>query len=254
MSTHWDNFHFSPQSFLGWALQSGWRPGVLPVGVIYTFQPGVRRYLEEHPDRFAPNQDLTVSNAAMYMTVDEGAPVMIGSLNPGGASLATQLEHLRFLGDNTRYVAVVGTAGGLVAGHHLADTVVVEAALRDEAISDRYLPAARTVNADPEFTAALLTTLGSPKPPVKTWTVAVPYRQTHEDLLAARSDGAEVVEMEIATLFAVAEALEMQAAAAVVISDVSNADGWTSDWSDTGAPTNAAVEAVISTMRALSES
>lgn len=42
-----------------------------------------------------------------------------------------------------------------------------------------------------------------------------------------------MVEMEIATLFAAAQALGYRATAAVVISDRSRAEGWEVDWSDT---------------------
>lgn len=248
---HWDDFHYSPEAFLGWALKSGWRPGLMPIGVIYTFQPGVRRYLEEHPERFSPNADLTVSNASMFMTADEAAPVLVACLSPGAASLATQLEHLRFLGNETRFAAIVGTAGALVSGHNIADTLVIDSALRDDLISDRYLAPGRIVEGDRAFSATLAERLELDTEPARTWTVPVPYRQTPAELAAAKHDGACTVEMEIATLFAVAEALDYRATAAVIISDVSNADGWHSDWSETAGPTNAALEATISSMREL---
>ena len=248
---HWEDFHYSPEAFLGWALKSGWRPGAMPIGVIYTFQPGARQYLVDHPERFSPNRDLTVSNSSMFITADDNAPILIASLSPGAASLATQLEHLRFLGNETRFAAIVGTAGALAPGHHIGDTLVVNSAVRDDLISDRYLAPGRIVEGDRPFGDTLAANLGLDTQPVRTWTVAVPYRQTNAELDAAKHDRASTVEMEIATLFAVAQSLDYRSTAAVIISDVSNVDGWHSDWSETAGPTNTALDAVITSMRQL---
>ena len=53
---------YTPGDFLGWALASGWKPGVLPVGVIYTFQSPVAGAIAGQTDRFVVNTDLTVAN------------------------------------------------------------------------------------------------------------------------------------------------------------------------------------------------
>ncbi len=245
MSTPWDDFHYTPQHFLGWALSSGWRPSALPVGVVHTFQASVARYLESAPDRFAPNAELTIANARTFMTTGQEPPVLIACLNPGAASAATQLEHLRFLGDTTRYVSVVGTAGALVPGYQFGDAAVVESALRDELLSDRYLPPARIVDGSAALSGALVESLGGDVQRVRTWSVALPYRQTAAELAVARADGAETVEMEIATIFAAAAALDMQASGIVVVSDMARVEDWEVDWSDVSEPLNRAVEGAI---------
>lgn len=83
-------FIYSPEDFLGWALRSGWNPNVLPVGVIYAFQAPVTQAIAGQTDRFVENTDLTVSNARMFMTIDDGAPVLVARLNPGSASMVTR--------------------------------------------------------------------------------------------------------------------------------------------------------------------
>lgn len=247
-------FIYTPSNLLGWALSQGWRPGVLPVGVIYTFQAPLAAALSQRTDLFAENTDLTVSNARMLMTMDDGLPVLVACLNPGAASMATQLEHLRFLGNTTSFAAIVGTAGALTADYRIGQTVIVESALRTDAISDRYLPAAPVVSASERFVDALRAACDGEPPTVRTWTVPVPYRSTEEDLRNARDGGADVVEMEIATLFAVAQSLSIDAAATVVISDVSRVEDWEVDWSDTNAPSVAAVLATIEAIRNLAVS
>lgn len=116
------------------ALDMGWKPGVLPIGVVFTFQPAAAQMAQNQPDRFIENTDLTVSNARMFMTCDDGPPVLVAALNPGGASMATQLEHLRFLGSPTRYAAIVGTAGAMVEGFSFGDVAVVASRARTNSI------------------------------------------------------------------------------------------------------------------------
>lgn len=243
-------FVYTPSDFLGWALRSGWQPAQLPVGVVYTFQAPVARRVAEQTDRFVENTDLTVSNARMYMTDDGGPPVLLACLNPGAAAMVTQLEHLRLLAGEAPLAAViVGTAGAIAGPHLIADTVVVGSALRTDHISDSYLPPAPVVDADPGLTDALTRRLGE-RPVTRSWTVTVPYRSTHDDLVAARAGGAEVVEMEAASLFAAGAALDIATAAAVVISDVTRHDEPVDvDWSDTLEPTMVAVDAAIEAIR-----
>ncbi len=57
--------------------------------------------------------------------------------------------------------------------------------------------------------------------------------------------------MEIATLFAAAKALDMRATAAVVVSDVSRAEGWESNWADTAGLIQQTVLDAIDSIRSL---
>jgi len=248
------DFYHGAKDFLGWALKSGWKPAILPVGVVYTFQSTVARSISEDTSRFVENADLTVSNGRTYMTSDSGAPVLIACLNPGAAAMATQLDHLRFLsGTDSLSAAIVGTAGAIAGSHAIGDTVIVNSALATDGVSRAYMPGADVVTADPVLSERLRAALLDP-PIVRSWTVSVPYRSTRGDLEAARSAGAEVVEMEIAALFAAGHALDVACAAAVVVSDVSKVDEPTTvDWSDTLAPTLRALDAAIAAIRADSE-
>jgi AMP nucleosidase len=246
------DFVYSSEDFLGWALTSGWRPHVLPVGVVFTFQTPVTRALSEQTDRFAENSDLTVSNASMFMTTDDGRPVVVACLNPGAASMVTQMEHLRLLsGDDPLAAVIVGTAGAIAGHHRTGDTVIVGSALRTDGISDDYLPPSPTVSADCDLTERLSTRIVGATV-ARSWTVRVPYRSTRSDLLAAREGGAEVVEMETASLFAAGQALNVRTAAVVIVSDVHMVDEPVSvDWSDTLAPTLRALDSAIGVIRSL---
>ena len=252
MDANADRFIYTAGDFLGWALKSGWTPSVLPGGVVYTFQSPVARALAEQPDRFAENTELTVSNARMFMTGGTERPVLIACLNPGGASMVTQLEHLRLLTEGSPLTAVlVGTCGAIAGEHTIGDTLVVSSALRTDGISDAYLPHEPTVVADLTLTNQLSSALGGAHH-VRTWTVPVPYRSTRNELLAARAGGAEIVEMEAASLFAAGLALDVRAGGVVVVSDVHRVDEPANvDWSNTLDPLLNGVDAAI---RAIQES
>lgn len=244
-----DDFVYTPADFLGWALRSGWSPTVLPIGVVYTFQAPVTRSLVESGD-FEENRELTVSNSTMLMTADDGLPVLVACLNPGAASMAAQLEHLDFLGDETRFAAIAGTAGALTPDHRIGDVAVIHSALRGDQVSDKYLPPAAHVDGDAEFMAALAARLPNAKQ-ARTWTVAVPYRSSRDDMDAAVRGGASLVEIEVAAMFAVGRSLGIRTTAALTVSDVARVEGWEVDWSDTTAPTVRSVYAIIETMRDL---
>ena len=243
-------FIYTAGDFLGWAIASGWEPKVMPVGVIYTFQSPVTRAIADQTDRFVENTDLTVSNARMFMTIDGGAPILVACLNPGAASMTTQMEHLRDLaGDSPLAAIIVGTAGAIAGGHGIGDTLVVESALRTDGVSDAFLPPSATVEADTSLTQRLAEHLAC-APKVRSWTVRVPYRSTGADLISARDAGAEIVEMETAALFAAGIALNIDTAAAVVVSDVHRVDEPVSiDWSDTLGPTLTALDSAIIAIR-----
>ena len=244
------DFIYTARDFLGWAIASGWEPKVMPVGVVYTFQSRVTRAIADQTDRFVENTDLTLSNARMLMTNDGEAPILVACLNPGAASMTTQMEHLRYLaGDRPLAAVIVGTAGAIAGPHEIGDTLVTESALRTDGISDAFLPMSSRVDADSGLTRRLVDALAG-VPAVTSWTVPVPYRSTQADLVAARDAGAEVVEMEAASLFAAGIALDIATAAAVIISDVHRTNEPASvDWSDTLGPTLTALDSAINAIR-----
>jgi uridine phosphorylase len=86
--------------------------------------------------------------------------------------------------------------------------IVVSAAIRDEGVSYHYLPAGREIAANPSGVDALVSTLderGLPYRVGKTWTTDAPYRETADKIARRRSEGCLTVEMESASLMAVAQ-------------------------------------------------
>ena len=124
----------------------------------------------------------------------------------GGPLVAALLEEA--IGIGCRKFIVCGGCGALEKGLGVGQLVVVTAALRDEGTSYHYLPAGREVTAHPWGVAALeaaLTRRGVPYRVGKTWTTDAPYRETRGKIARRLSEGCLAVEMEAASLMAVAE-------------------------------------------------
>jgi uridine phosphorylase len=108
--------------------------------------------------------------------------------------------------------------GALQTSLNVGDIVIAEKAIRDEGVSHHYLPAEKFIHADIALTARLKnnllhTTVGS------TWTTDAPYRETRDEVMQYQAEGIQVVEMEIAALFALAKVRGVQASAVVVAAD-----------------------------------
>lgn len=128
--------------------------------------------------------------------------------HPGvGAPLAAGfLEELIALGCRT-FIACGGC--GVLDGTIGAGEVFVPAmAVRDEGTSYHYLPPGEVAAAAPEAIAAIEQTLAAHQIPYRvgqTWTTDAPYRETPAIVTKRRAEGCQVVEMEAAALFAVAQ-------------------------------------------------
>jgi uridine phosphorylase len=124
----------------------------------------------------------------------------------GGALAAGLLEEAIAYG--CRKFIVCGGCGVLEKDIAVGHLIVVSGAVRDEGVSYHYLPPGREVQAQAAGVTALKSTLeqrGVPYRVGKTWTTDAPYRETPARIAARRSEGCIVVEMEAASLMAVAQ-------------------------------------------------
>lgn len=128
--------------------------------------------------------------------------------HPGvGAPLAAGLleEAIAF---GCRKFVVCGGCGVLDKGLTVGKLILVESAVRDEGVSYHYIQPGREIRAQPRALDALrsaLTRRGVPFVSGKTWTTDAPYRETQSMIDARRADGCLTVEMEAASLMAVAQ-------------------------------------------------
>jgi uridine phosphorylase len=147
-------------------------------------------------------------------TAADGQPLTIQSTGMGGPSAAIVLEELARLG--LRRAVRVGTCGALDPGLGLGDLVVAGEAIAADGTS-RALGAGERVAADPHLSAALARAAGTaPATVVSTDLFYDPRPSRNPRWLA---DGAVAVEMEAATLFALAPLRGLAVGALLAVSD-----------------------------------
>lgn len=136
----------------------------------------------------------------------DGFTFALVSMPVGGPCAASVLEEAHAMG--VRHFVAFGSCGALnhqvTAGHLL----VLEAAVRDEGTSYHYLPPAEEIALQADGVQAVcdaLHTLGAPYIRTKTWTTDAFYRETRGKMEKRLQQGCAVVEMECASMAAVAE-------------------------------------------------
>jgi DeoD family purine-nucleoside phosphorylase len=156
-------------------------------------------------------------------TAPDGEPLTIQSTGMGGPSAAIVIHELIDLGAHR--LLRVGTCGALREGLALGDLVIVTEAIVADGTS-RALGATERAPANRELLDAVIAATRPPFPdddrpihlgPIVTTDLFYDERELERDWSEA---GALAVEMEAATLFALAGARGAQAAALLVVSDI----------------------------------
>lgn len=128
--------------------------------------------------------------------------------HPGvGAPIAAGLFEEAIAFGCRKFIAC-GGCGVLEKEIAVGHLIVVSGAIRDEGVSYHYLPAGREVTANTNGVDALVNTMserGIPYRVGKTWTTDAPYRETVNKIQKRREEGCLTVEMESASLIAVAQ-------------------------------------------------
>jgi uridine phosphorylase len=219
-----------PASFLGSALKLGWDPGPVPTATVFTYDPTLTAHVRAQGDRFRAAPNLAGNGSSFAIGAAE-APVWLSCTGVGPAACSMEMENLEFLGCR-RFVSI-GIAGSLDPSLHVGDLVLLTSAVRDDGLSQHYLEPARYAHPSAALTARLrdaLTAAGVTFVEGSTWTTPTPNRATAPEIETFRAEGVRTVEMEAAALFAVGEAIGVDVASAVVVSDEVTPDKMHSDY------------------------
>lgn len=123
----------------------------------------------------------------------------------GGSLAAATLEELIALG--CREFLICGGAGSLLSAREVGHLVLVDRAWRDEGASHHYLEPQPFLQLDPAVVTHLRQTLQARNVPIEvgaTWTTDGLYREVPSRIARRREAGCLTVEMEVASLAAVA--------------------------------------------------
>jgi uridine phosphorylase len=174
--------------------------------VICFFQEVIEHVVAEHQAAVAVNLQSEVGLHPIYEIAHNSR--RLAFFHPGvGAPLAAGLLE-EAIACGCRKFIVCGGCGVLEKGIAVGHLIVVSGAVRDEGVSYHYLPPSREVQAHPAGVAALTETLeqrGMPYVTGKTWTTDAIYRETPAKIATRKDEGCLTVEMEAASLMAVAQ-------------------------------------------------
>lgn len=186
-----------------------------PKTVIFCYQG---RFLNQALEKMPHQQCDGCFSKLFYLT--EYPDVAIGDFGFGGPLIAAKMEE--FIAWGVQQFISIGTAGSLQPKAGVGDLIICEKAIRDEGTSHHYLPPTKYIHAPRRMTNKLQTLLKKTTLPHhvgSTWTTDSFYRQTAEEVQLFQQEGVLSVEMEAATLFAVAHFHQIDLGAMFVISD-----------------------------------
>jgi uridine phosphorylase len=136
----------------------------------------------------------------------DGERLAVFNPGVGGPLAAARLDALAARG--LQKVIACGSAGALIPDLAVGQVVVPSAAIRDEGTSYHYLPPERSIDFDPgitRFIEDLLNEWHVPYVVGKTWTTDAIFRETRSRVARRKAEGCITVEMEAASLLAVAK-------------------------------------------------
>ena len=149
---------YNAATFLDVAKRNGWKPGRLPTALIFVFQNVYTNHLIDDP-RFVEDTSMAVGNGRYFVTVDE--PIIAVSCMSGGTAFVSQVENQVALGGAKRFV-ILNTAGGLGVDLEAGEIAVIKQAIRDDGISDHYLPPGDAARRSTKSVSPETTTKSSP--------------------------------------------------------------------------------------------
>ncbi len=164
-----------------------------------------------------------------FYVLDEGGSQIgiCGGFGIGGPMVGILLEELTAFGIK-KYISI-GTAGSLQNDLKLGSIIVCDKAIRDEGVSHHYLQPEKYAYPSQSLTNHLvheIKELNIDYIKGSSWTIDAPYRETIAEVKHYQKEGILTVEMEAASIFAVAKHLNVEAGAIFTISDYLSEEEW----------------------------
>lgn len=158
--------------------------------------------------------------------------------------IATQAEDL--IAGGVKELVHIGLAGGIGEKLSIGDVILTEGAYNDTAVARLYGFDVDFLETGRALTDEMEKLLNERKVNIirgKHWTTDAGYRETWEQVVRYRSQGALCVEMEGVGLFTIAKYRNCSASAIYIITDVIDEEGWHLGWE--GEKIAEAIEKVI---------
>ena len=207
-------------------------PPVPSIAVLCFFQDVLSDLVDSHELKELGRLRSEMGTHPVYRYEQGGKPVTVFHPGVGAPLAAAFLDELIAVGV-TKFI-VCGGCGSLNRSIDVGHPIVLTSAVRDEGVSYHYLAPSREVKPHPRAVDALQTVFtesGIEYHLGKTWTTDAIYRETAGKRKLRISEGCDVVEMEAAALFAVAQFREIILGQVVYAGDLVIPEGWDGrDW------------------------
>ena len=181
----------------------------------------------KNSNNFEEYSELYVCGEAIkiYKTQIEGKDVIVYRTLVGGPATTSMMEELHARGVET--FIIFGSCGELTPNLKKGAFIIPIEAYRDEGTSYHYIPISDFIEID---TATELSKIfeenGIPYELTKTWTTDALYKETKDKLKDRVSRGCKVVEMECASIMAVAKSRGFKAYQFLYTDDTLEGDTW----------------------------
>ena len=162
-----------------------------------------------------------------YFSDTENRVAIVGNFGIGGPASCHLLEILIAAG--VKNFIMLGHCGGLQKSNPVGTIILCEKAIRDEGVSYHYLEAERFAFASEDLTDTLEKALqekGTKFIRGSSWTLDSMYRETIDEIRHYEQEGIDAVEMEAASMFAVAQFRNVKLASLFVVSDLVTFEKW----------------------------
>ncbi|PJA47330.1 hypothetical protein CO172_01995 [Candidatus Uhrbacteria bacterium CG_4_9_14_3_um_filter_36_7] len=195
-----------------------------PDSVIFCFEGYI---LEEIKKREKISLNKFWTGEIIYFKNTKNKVALVGNFGIGGPASCHLLEI--FIAMGIKNYVIVGHAGGLQKYNPIGTIILCEKALRDEGTSYHYLKDSRFVFSDKKLNKKIEKELKQKDSYYKkgsTWTLDSMYRETLDEVNFYCKEGIDTVEMEAASMFAVAKFRRVHMSALFVISDYITSQKW----------------------------
>jgi uridine phosphorylase len=208
--------------------QGGKKPPNLPPDALLLYQKSA---LDSSGLSLRPVRDHNLPGKLFTTRGKRKAVAILANPGAGAPAAAIALELLASCG--VRRLVSIGMAGSLKSELQPGALVLCEQAIREEGTSYHYLPPDEMAQPSATLNAALIEALKSSGASFQcgvSWSCDAPLRETFERAAQHAANGALVVEMEAAGLFAAGQHRGLQVAALFAVADGMGGDGENNRW------------------------
>jgi len=208
----------TPENFMKYRIKiNKWPKFKAPNSVIICYDNRILDYIEK-------NYNLTKYKAFCgdfwILKETKNNVAVFGNFGLGSPMVATRMEELIQFGIK-KFISI-GEAGSLQKDLKIGEIVVCNKAIRDEGVSYHYLKSSKYSYASKNLLNKIISFLQKQNISFRagpTWTIDAIYRQTKTEIKKLQDENVLTADMEIATIFAIAQYRKVEAGAILTISD-----------------------------------